>query len=605
MAIRNDLTNKKINHWTVLKELGGGKVLCQCDCEAGTIREVYKQALLNNRSKSCGCAGKSMVNNKEVIKFKPGDKVFEWEILEKIPGTDMYKARCSCGEIRNIYRSNLIRGTHKSCGHEKVDSWNKFAETTFGEWKVLSKVDRNRVLCQCSCGTKRILYKKTLTSGKSKSCGCKSIQNKNNTMQDKYAGYLNKTINEWTILDTSDISTFVCRCSCGNIRRVAKKSILDGTSKSCGCKSNDFMKNTMLERYGDITASRASTPREEWQIKAISNADSLAKYLKSFENKLTLKEASDNLSITEYHLSRLLKKFELRDLVIFSTVRSNFEEEVYQFILSNSQYNIKTNSRDELNGLELDIYIPELSLAIECNGDYWHSELFKDSNYHLRKTIECNKLGIELIHIFEYEWNTRREQVQSIILNKLNTSNKIYARNTIVKEISSSEAKEFLESNHLQGYAVSNINIALMYDNKIVYIVTFGKPRFDDSDSYELIRACGLKCNNIVGGFSKVLNYFYNKYNPDSIVTYADRAKFNGKVYINNGFKLISYTNPSYIWSNGNKVLARYTTMKHKLVENNLGTDNESESDIMHRLGYFKIYNCGNLKLIWSNNERK
>ena len=45
--------------------------------------------------------------------------------------------------------------------------------------------------------------------------------------------------------------------------------------------------------------------------------------------------------------------------------------------------------------------------------------------------------------------------------------------------------------------------------------------------------------------------------------------------------------------------------MKHKLVENNLGTDDESESDIMHRLGYFKIYNCGNLKLIWNNNERK
>jgi len=601
--IVNDLTGKKINHWTILKELGGGKVLCQCDCEDGTIKEVYKQALLSNRSKSCGCIGKSIVNNKEVIKFKTGDKIFEWEILEKIPGTDMYKARCSCGEIRSVYRSNLIRGMHKSCGHEKIENWSKFSEDTFGEWSILRKFDKDRVLCQCSCGTQRILYKKTLTSGKSKSCGCKRTQNRHNTIQDKYAKYLNRTINEWTILDISDINTFTCRCSCGNIKRVTKQSILEGTSKSCGCKSNNFIRNTMIERYGDIAASRANNPREEWQIETISSAESLAKYLKSFENKLTLKEASTNLSITEYHLSRLLKSFEIRDLVVFSTVRSNFEEELYQFILNNCQYSIKTNSRDELNGLELDIYIPELNLAIECNGDYWHSEIFKDSNYHLRKTIECNKLNIELIHIFEYEWSTRRKQVQSIILNKISTSNKIYARNTIVKEISSNEAREFLENNHIQGYAVSNINIALMYNNKIAYIITFGKPRFDTSTSYELIRVCGLKYNNIVGGFSKAIKYFYNKYNPDSIVTYADRAKFSGKVYINSGFKFISYTSPSYVWSNGNKVLTRYETMKHKLVKNNIGTADESESDIMHRLGYFKIYNCGNLKLIWNREE--
>lgn len=605
MAIKNDLTAKKINHWTVISELGKGKVLCKCDCENGTVREVYKQALLSGRSKSCGCVGKSVVNAKEVVKFKPGDIIFEWEIIEKISGTDKYIARCSCGEIKQVYRSNLIRGIHKSCGHEKIDSWNEFSKTTFGEWSVLSKIDKDRILCQCSCGTKRILYKKTLTSGRSKSCGCKSIKNKNNTMQAKYTKYLNHTVNEWTILDISDTNKFVCRCSCGTIREVSKKSIIDGTSKSCGCKSNEFIRNTMLERYGDITASKANNPREDWQIEALSSAESLTNYLCSFENKLTLKQASLYLSITEYHLTRTLKQFGLKELVVFNTNRSTFEEEVYQFILNNSQFNIKNNVRDVLDSLELDIYIPDLKLAIECNGDYWHSELFKDNNYHLRKTVACNKLGIELIHIFEYEWNSCREQIQSIILNRINASYKIYARNTIIKEVSSNEAKEFLNNNHLQGHAVSNINIALVNNDEIVYIMTFGKPRFDNTASYELIRACGIKYCTVVGGFSKAIKYFHNKYKPDSIVTYADRAKFNANVYRSNNFKFLNYTNPSYVWSDGNKVMTRYATMKHKLIESSLGTIDESESEIMHRLGYFKIYNCGNLKLVWNKEDNK
>lgn len=603
MAIKNDLTGKKINHWTVIEELGKGKVLCKCDCDSGTIREVYKQALINGKSKSCGCVGKSVVNNNEVIKFNTGDTIFEWEIIEKITGTDKYLAKCSCGEIREVYRNNLIRGTHKSCGHEKVDKWDEFSKKTFGEWSIVSKVDKDRVLCRCSCGTERILYKKTLVNGRSKSCGCKSLQHKNITMQNKCSEYKDKTIGEWTIIDTSNVRIFKCRCSCGNIRNVPKKALLDGTSRSCGCKSTQFIKDTMLQRYGDITASRANNPREAWQIDTLSNKELLKDYLTSFDNKLTISEASVYLDISTYHFTRILRKFSLEDFIVFNVTRSLFEEEVYQFVVDNTHYDVETNTKSILGGLELDIYIPELRLAIECNGDYWHSEIFKDSNYHIMKTAQCNKLGIELIHIFEYEWNTHRECVQSIILNSLGKSNKIYARNTYIKEIDSSKAREFLERNHLQGYASSNINIALMYENDIVYVVTFGNPRFDRVVNYELIRACSKLNSTVVGGFSKVLKYFCEKYNANNILTYVDRAKFNANVYRKNNFQFLNYTTPSYVWSNGNKIVSRYAAMKHKLIENNLGTVDESESDIMHRLGYFKIYNCGNLKLIWNKED--
>ena len=50
---------------------------------------------------------------------------------------------------------------------------------------------------------------------------------------------------------------------------------------------------------------------------------------------------------------------------------------------------------------EIDIFLPELNLGFEFNGLRWHSELFKNKNYHLDKTKLCNEHGIRLIHIFE------------------------------------------------------------------------------------------------------------------------------------------------------------------------------------------------------------
>ena len=48
-----------------------------------------------------------------------------------------------------------------------------------------------------------------------------------------------------------------------------------------------------------------------------------------------------------------------------------------------------------------------------------------------------------------------------------------------------------------------------------------------------------------------------------------------------------------------------HKTQRHKLYELGYTDKSMSEDDIMHKLGYMKIYNSGNLKLIWSNNERK
>lgn len=77
-----------------------------------------------------------------------------------------------------------------------------------------------------------------------------------------------------------------------------------------------------------------------------------------------------------------------------------------QYIIDHLAYNrqIIHSDRKVLRPKELDIYIPDIKLAIEYNGLYWHSIENGTSKYcHRNKSIACHKLDIRLIHIFEFE----------------------------------------------------------------------------------------------------------------------------------------------------------------------------------------------------------
>lgn len=55
---------------------------------------------------------------------------------------------------------------------------------------------------------------------------------------------------------------------------------------------------------------------------------------------------------------------------------------------------------------ELDIVLPDIKLAFEFNGTYWHNadvfpETVIDDNEKVR---QCNKLGFTLFFINEHDW---------------------------------------------------------------------------------------------------------------------------------------------------------------------------------------------------------
>jgi very-short-patch-repair endonuclease len=216
---------------------------------------------------------------------------------------------------------------------------------------------------------------------------------------------------------------------------------------------------------------------------------------------------------------------------------SNLEKELVDFC---KQYypDLKENDRTLISPKELDIVIPELKLAIEFNGDFWHSiQAGKDTNYHLNKTLECEKAGYRLIHIFEHEWINKQDIIKTKLKALFNVEQEhVYARKCTVKEISSKDKNEFLNLHHIQGEDKSKVKLGLFYQDELVAVMTFGKPRFNKNYEYELIRYATSK--HVIGGAGKLLKYFERKYKPKSIITYADRRFSQGNMYFKLGFKL-------------------------------------------------------------------
>jgi hypothetical protein len=219
----------------------------------------------------------------------------------------------------------------------------------------------------------------------------------------------------------------------------------------------------------------------------------------------------------------------------------------------------------------------------------------------LNKTVECNKIGIRLIHIFEDDWNLRKDIVKSIILNAIGLNKtKIYARKCDVRLVSSKDCRIFLNSNHIQGYSNSRYKLGLFYQDELVSVMTFGWRKINNKKEFELIRFCNKINYNIIGSASKLFKYFLDNFEYNNIVSYADISIFTGELYEKLGFKFIHLSKPNYYWILNGERHHRFKFNKKRLIK--LGFDkNKSGLSIMESLGAYRIYSCGQLRFEYKN----
>lgn len=571
----NNLTDSYFDDWYVLEYLGHSHWLCECSC--GAKRSVLSKSLLSGKSSSCGHNTNAPI---DLINRKFG----EWKVLKRSK-RGYWTCGCSCGTIKDVWGGSLTNGESTSCGH----ATNKFIDlkdTQIGDWSVLEYAGNGYWICKCNCGTVKQVEGAHLRNGVSLSCGHATSRLKDLTGMQ---------IGLWTVkkkTHTNGHNTFYhCVCDCGREREVNGQSLRTGQSTSCGQCS-----------------------RTDEQLEIVSTAERFNSYLYRMyaeNNKpLSLRIVAEQLGISVATVKLLVNKFNSQCYIVESESGiSSAEKELRDYIEALCTYEITYNSRQILfnttgKNLELDIYVPERQVAVEYNGVYWHSSIHKDAKYHLNKTLACKNKNIHLIHIFEHEY--QNEALRPILHNIIKQSlglitNKIHARKTVVKQPKLEEVRDFLNENHLQGYVNYTTALGLYYNNDLVELMTFGKPRYNSNYDVELLRLCTKRDYVVIGGAQKLFKYFIKTNNCKSVVSYCDISKFTGKVYAQLGMTFEGLTTVSYSYVNSHlHELHRLSCTKTALIMKGWGTEEQSEEEIMRNHGYYKLYNCGNAKYVYN-----
>jgi hypothetical protein len=291
---------------------------------------------------------------------------------------------------------------------------------------------------------------------------------------------------------------------------------------------------------------------------------------------------------------------------ITTGAQSEAEHDIELFCKRYEQ-NVSIANRDIIPPLEVDIFIPEKQIGIEYNGLYYHSECNgKGKFYHRKKTELCKEKGIRLLQIFEDEWTNKRRICESrirCILNKIRR--KVYARKCAVKIIDTELKDKFLKKYHIQGTDKSSLHYGLFYKNRLVAVMTFGKPRNalgnknKEEEHWELVRYCTISNFMIVGGASKLLSHFKKNNTFKEITTYADLRWSYGNLYESLGFTYSGTTTPNYWYIVNNKRVHRFGYQKHTLKDRlNVFDENLTEWENMKANGYTRVWDCGHLKYI-------
>jgi len=261
---------------------------------------------------------------------------------------------------------------------------------------------------------------------------------------------------------------------------------------------------------------------------------------------------------------------------------------------------VKRSDRGLISPLEIDCLVPDKKIGIEFCGTYYHSDDFTSDNKHLLKLELAAEKGYGLLHIFDDEWEGKQPVVKSILRNRLGlTEARIFARNTVLKEVSVKDCKDFLNANHIQGHIPSEIRLGLYSGDALVMLATFSDKRSIlhklDKGWYEMVRLCPVINTVVIGGLSKLLSGFKTLFDPKGIKTFCDRRYFNGEGYEASGFVKMHDSAPNYYYLKRDIRYSRFMFQKHKLkAKLPIFDESLSEKENMRNNGYARIYDCGN-----------
>lgn len=526
---------------------------------------------------------------------------------------------------RNRMREAYFEKYHKDTYQEIVNFTRDVHDIPF-KFRVWHWINNIDYLPKCYCG-KEVTRHLNWQDGYREFCSAKCSAN-----SDKQKDKAKKTlINKYGVDHYSKTSTFKEKVKETSIKKwgvdnfsktdeyleKSKATYRKKWGKDNFTQTDEYKqksKETLLKRYGVDSWLKTPEAKEriktlmlqKWNVKQmfqdenyrtsnfiIANDPNYIKYIGNGVSQFKCESSDHFFEITtdNYFARKRIGNILCTICKPITLNSSQKEDQVYTFIENIYHGEIVRNYK---NKYELDIYLPEINLGIELNGIWWHSENYKDKNYHYEKTEYFKKLGIRVFHIWEDDWLTKSSIIESQLKHLLDLSQRrIWARKCKVRIIETEELRDFLDKNHIQGFVKSIVKIGLFYNDELVSIMSFdkyeGRKKMTDKE-WNLNRFCNKLDTSVVGGASKLLSFFIKRFKPERIISYADKDWSVGSLYEKLGFDRISESRPDYKY-----IIDGKRTHKSKFRKSNLGYT-EKESTFMESKGIRKVWDCGKIK---------
>lgn len=360
-------------------------------------------------------------------------------------------------------------------------------------------------------------------------------------------------------------------------------------------ENQDKARETTINRYGVPFTFMSYEFQKEIQKKIES------KYgVKSPSKLQSIKEQTKRTCQKKYGVDWPCQRPEARNYSNNSGPNKKFSELLdkhniqyeREFVLDNYSYDFKVD----------DILI-EINPWATHNIDWSPFNHQIDKNYHKNKTNHAVSKGYKCICVWDWD------DMNMIIRMFLTQKKRIFARNCLCMEVSKTDTLNFLKSYHIQGTCRGiKISVGIYYNNELVGIMCWGKPRYSKKSSYELLRMCYKDDILVIGGTKKIFKYFVEKYHPESIVSYCDNSKFTGNIYHELGFKHKSNTSPSIHWINSKGIHITNNLLNQRGYDQLFGTSfgkYTSNQQLMLDTGFVRIYDCGQATYVWDGGSHK
>ena len=127
---------------------------------------------------------------------------------------------------------------------------NEIMGRRFGRLIVLSFQEKRNgkrymMLCQCDCGSQKIIDRSRLVSGNTLSCGCLNSEkaSKRKLKDETGEKYNNLTVIRRDGSAKDHSAMWLCRCDCGEVKRINGKKLRSGHTTSCGCNQIKAMQS--------------------------------------------------------------------------------------------------------------------------------------------------------------------------------------------------------------------------------------------------------------------------------------------------------------------------------------------------------------------------